>query len=414
MYKRNLTPNILTALADTPVVLLNGARQTGKSTLVQNLEYTQHSAQYFNLDDAGILSAARADPIGFIRGLPKYVILDEIQHAPELFRAIKLEVDRKRTPGRFLLTGSTNILLLPQLAESLAGRMEILTLCPLSQGEINKVHETFIDTMFNKPMLYTPATKLADTELINRIVQGGFPEILTRKEEARQKAWFASYITTILQRDVRDIANIEGLTELPRLLSLLAARATGLLNFSELSRSTTIPQTTLKRYTTLLEITFLMQSLLAWSNNHSKRLVKSPKIILNDTGLLAYLLGLNAKQVMTNRHLLGALLENFVVLELHKQSTWSKTQPKLYHFRTQTGQEVDIVLENTAGEIIGIEVKASATMSAQDFKGLHALEEIAGKKFRCGIVLYTGQTAIPFSKNLFALPINTLWEDVIQ
>lgn len=410
MLKRNLSQNVSAAMADTPVILLNGARQTGKSTLAETLVKNSSSSAYYTLDDPAILAAVKTDPLGFVKELPSPVILDEVQHAPELFRVIKLVVDRERKPGKFLLTGSANILLLPKLSESLAGRMEILTLWPLSQGEIHGIRENFIDTMFNVPGLHKVKEKITKTELIQRIILGGFPEIvLHRALEERRKAWFNSYIATILQRDVRDFANIEGLSELPRLLALLAARTTGLMNFAELSRSSTIPQSTLKRYLTLLEITFLVHLLPAWANNHSKRLIKSPKILLNDTGLLTYLMGVNQQQLINDSHLFGKILENFVAMELQKQATWSKTQPKLYHFRTQVGEEVDIVLENAAGKIIGIEVKASSTISAQDFKGLQMLAEIAKEKFITGIVLYTGEISLPFGKNLFALSINGLW-----
>lgn len=409
MYVRNISPALLAALTDTPVVLLNGARQTGKSTLVQTLTATEHPAIYLTLDDAGVLAAARTDPAGFIGDLEGQVVIDEIQRAPELFPAIKVEVDRRRQPGRFLLTGSANVLLLPHLSESLAGRIELLTLWPLSQGEIDGVCEGFIDAIFAKtlPVLKDDARKTR--ALVDRLMHGGYPEVLTRNEPSRRKAWFGAYITAILQRDVRDLAHIEGLTEFPRLLSLLATRVATLLNYAELSRALAMPQTTLKRYMALLETTFLIQTLPTWSSNLGKRLVKASKIMLNDTGLIAYLLGLDSEHLKTRPETTGPLLENFVVMELRKQTAWNKIQPQLFHFRTQSGQEVDVILENDAGRLVGIEIKASATVGAQDFKGLHALAEITGKRFQRGIVLYTGRTSIPFGRNMYALPISALW-----
>lgn len=410
MIYRNITQQITEALSDSPVVLLNGARQTGKSTLTQWIASEIHSARYITLDDAGILAAIRHDPAGFVSGLEGNVVIDEVQRAPELFLAIKTAVDRNRKPGRFLLTGSANVMLLPRLSESLAGRMEIITLWPFSLGEIEGVKEGFVDALFEDALFSQIKTKENRDSIIQKILTGGYPEVLYRKTSARQKAWFSSYITTILQRDVRDLANIEGLTILPRLLSLLAARTASLLNYADISRSIGIPQSTLKRYMSLLETTFLIQTLPAWFTNLSKRLVKAPKLIFSDTGLIAHLIDLNEERMKTDAGIFGQLLENFVVIELKKQISWSNTQPQMFHYRTQTGQEVDIVLENAAGKVIGIEVKASSTVTGRDFKGLHALSEAIGKRFHRGIVLYTGTENIPFGKYLHALPISYLWK----
>src|SRR3989344_1901610 len=305
VIQRHLTPRVLEALADTPVVLLNGPRQAGKSTLAQGVASHEHLARYLTLDDATTLAAARNDPQGFLAGFEGPVVIDEIQRAPELFLAIKAQVDRDRRPGRFLLTGSADVLLLPNLAESLAGRMEILTLWPFSQGEIEKNQEDFIDTIFSRTISRKQYPRLKGSDIIQKILRGGYPEILVRQTESRQAAWFGSYITTILQRDVRDITHIEGLTALPRLLALLAARAASLINFSEISRTSTIPQSTLKRYMTILEITFLLQTLPAWSGNLSKRLVKAPKLVIGDTGLMTYLLGLNEERLFHDPILAG-------------------------------------------------------------------------------------------------------------
>lgn len=409
MYRRSIAPLVHEAMQDTPVVLLNGARQTGKSTLVRSGMFGNSAARYLTLDEAGVLAAAEADPAGFLSGLEGPVILDEVQRSPGLFPAIKAEVDRDRRPGRFLLTGSANVLLLPRLSESLAGRMEILTLWPLSQGEIEDVEEGFVDAAFSEEPTSFQQGSEGTPNLFERMLRGGYPEALGRGSEARRRAWFGSYVTTILQRDVRDLSNIEGLTELPHLLSLLAARAASMVNYSELSRGASIPQSTLKRYVSLLEATFLVQTLPAWSSNLGKRLVRSPKLLLCDTGLISSLQGLSAKRLASNPVLVGPLLENFVAMELRKQSAWSLTQPRLFHFRTHTGHEVDVVLEDATGGIVGVEVKAAATVGARDFRGLRALAETAGDRFRRGIVLYTGMTAIPFGKDLYALPVSSLW-----
>ncbi len=414
MIKRYLTTRLLEALADTPVVLLNGPRQSGKSTLVQEVASHKHPAHYLTLDDATTLAGARSDPQGFLAGFEGPTVIDEIQRAPELFLAIKAQVDRDRRPGRFLLTGSADVLLLPHLAESLAGRMEILTLWPFSQGEIEKKQEDFIDSVFSRTIPRKQYPRLKGSDMIQKMLKGGYPEILGRQTESRQAAWFGSYITTILQRDVRDITHIEGLTALPRLLALLAARAASLVNFSEISRTSTIPQSTLKRYMTILETTFLLQTLPAWSGNLSKRLVKAQKLVIGDTGLMTYLLGLNEDRLLHDPVLAGHVLENFVIMELKKQLSWNRTKAQLFHFRTQTGQEVDIVLEDLSGRVIGIEVKSSASVAADDFKGLRLLHETVGKRFVRGIVLYAGSEFIPFGPELQALPVSALWSGTVQ
>jgi uncharacterized protein len=411
MLRRNLLPAITAALADRPVVLLHGPRQTGKSTLATA---AAPSARYLTFDDLTLVGAAAADPRGFLDGLADSapVILDEVQRVPDLFPAIKAIVDRDRTPGRFLLTGSANIYLVPRISESLAGRMEVATLLPLSQGEIEGHHESFISAIFARrlslaPKALSPSPRA--TPLAERIVRGGYPELVTRIARARRDAWFASYITAILGRDVRDLANIEDLAMLPRLLALVASRTSGLLNFADLSRSITLPQSTLKRYFSLLQATFMIHLVPPWSANIGLRLVKSPKVFLGDTGLAAHLLAASPARLKREPALLGPLLENFVVTELLKQLSWTAAAPSLYHFRTTTGREVDMVLEDRAGRIVGIEVKSAATITSDDLKGMRALAETAGTRFLRGIILYTGGEHIPFGKDLHALPLHTLW-----
>ena len=405
MKLRRLLAPLRRALGDTPVVLINGARQVGKTTLVRGLE----ARRYLNLDDAAILAAARSDAAGFLAGLEGPVVLDEVQKAPELFPVIKSAVDRARRPGRFLLTGSTDVLLLPRLSESLAGRMEILTLWPFSQGEIEGGQEGFLDAVFARRVTGLQAGAETRPELMARVLRGGYPEIQTRRSGGRRAAWFGSYLSAIVQRDVRDLANIEGLTVLPRLLALLAARSATTLNVADLSRDAAVPQSTLKRYLDLLAATFLVQTVPAWSINVGKRLVKSPKIYLSDTGLVSHLLGLSGARFAREPSLFGPLLETFVMLELRKQKAWSHVDPGLFHFRTQTGQEVDLVLEDRRGRLVGIEVKASATVRAEDFRGLRVLAQAGGRRFVRGIVLYTGVEPVAFGARLMALPVEAVW-----
>ena len=390
--------------------LLVGPRQSGKSTLALSVAGGAHPARYLTFDDPPTLAAAAGDPVGFLEGLAGDVVLDEVQLVPQLFRALKATVDRDRRPGRFLLTGSAQVLLLPKLSESLAGRMEILTLWPLAQSETSGSAGSFVDAAFSPGSCASQGVAPANAdELCSLIVLGGFPEVRTLRDAGRRAAWFASYVTTILQRDVRDIANVDGLVTMPRLLSLLAARSAGLLNVSELARSAGVKLTTLNRYLALLETVFLIQRLPPWSANLGKRLVKAPKLHFVDTGLAAHLLGLDQRGVGSAPQLLGALLETFVVNELQKSLGWSASRARLFHFRSADRHEVDVVLEDAAGRVVGVEVRASSTPSQSDFAGLRALQALTGERFVRGVVLHLGDAALPFGERLEALPVSSLW-----
>ena len=407
MLQRNIQGAIQRAMSDTPVVLLNGARQTGKTTLAQTMA-AGSGAQYFTLDDSATLALAASDPSGFIRNLTGPVVLDEIQKAPMLFPAIKLAVDKDRQPGRFLLTGSANVMTLPHLSESLAGRMEIIPLYPFSAGELAGVTEGFLPRLFTGTIAKSKLP-LAREDTAARLTRGGYPEVTQRQTEARRAAWFASYISTILQRDVRDLARVDALHKLPNLLKLLAARASGLLNLADVGRDASLPHTTLTRYLTLLETVFLVHRLPAWSRNLGQRLVKAPKLHLVDTGLACHLLGADARRLTEDRPLLGRLLESFVVGELRKQVSWTDPQTTLYHFRTAVGSEVDVVVEKADGSVAAIEVKASATVASSDFAALKALRDQLGKQFRAGVVLCLGDQIVPCDDKLWLVPAPALW-----
>jgi uncharacterized protein len=410
MIRRNIEPLIREALTDTPVVLINGARQTGKTTLVRALVSDIQKATYVTLDDPAVLAGAAADPHGFLNGLEGTIVIDEAQMVPALFRAIKMAADEDRRPGRFILTGSANILMLPKIGESLAGRMEILTLRPFSQGELEGRSETFIRRLFSGKGFRIHRRSQSDLSMAKRIHRGGFPEPV-RRSASRRKTWFTSYLTMILQRDIRDLSNITGLVETPRLLALLASRSATLLNISELSRSAGIPHTTLQRYLALFEAAFLIHRVPAWATNVSKRLVKSSKILLGDTGFMAHLLNTSEETVLKNDNLSGRFLETFVGCELLKQIEWDDLKPALMHYRRAAGQEVDYVLEEGAGRIAGIEVKSSHTVTTHDFAGLRCLAEDAGANFAGGVILYAGDKVIPFGPHLWAVPIAEMWSD---
>ncbi len=408
MVLRALQRRVEESLSDRPVVLLIGARQSGKSTLAGHLKEKGFIDQAVSFDDLGALSAARTDPVGFVGGLGQRVFIDEIQRVPELLLPIKATVDRDRRPGRFLLTGSANVLNLPRVADSLAGRMDVLSLHPFSQGEIEGSADGFVDLAFS--LEPPPARSDAGTpDLIERMLRGGFPEIVTSIHPDRRSAWWDSYILAILQRDLRELSNVVDLNDLPRLLSLLAARTASLLNHAELSRASGIPATTLRRYLALLEATFLVSEVPAWHANLGKRLVKATKVHLLDTALAAHLQGINRERLMQHRDLLGPLLETFVTHEVEKQITWSTCKPKLFHFRSHSGEEVDLILEDKAGRMVGIEVKATSTVTADMFKSLRSLSELTRTRFVRGIVLYNGTDTIPFAPNLWAVPVSSLW-----
>jgi predicted AAA+ superfamily ATPase len=288
--------------------------------------------------------------------------------------------------------------------------MEVLTLWPLSQGELAGRREGFIDTVFAAASIEHGATGEARGDLVGRALRGGFPEAVARGDPERRRAWFRAYVTTMLERDVRDLAQIEGLTDLLRLLTLLAGRSASLLNIAELSRSVALPHTTLTRYVALLERAFLVWRVPAWAGSRARRAVKTPRVWILDTGLLGHLSGLTPARLSEEPATLGPLLETFVASELGKQRGWSRTPVEIFHFRTHGGRKVDIVLEADDGRVVGIEVKAAATVAAADFRGLAALREVAGKRFHRGVVLYTGREALPFGSDLWALPMNALWQ----
>lgn len=408
-YARNTNNEITNSLKELPIVFINGARQTGKSTLVEHLLATKYSSNYISLDDLSNLSAATKDPLNFINNLSLPATIDEIQRAPELFLPIKKLVDAKNKNGMLILTGSANVLTMPKVSDSLAGRMVVHTLWPLSQGEIRGQKEKFIDLSFGNHPFLSPKHELSFKELNTMLLVGGYPRSLRITATKERSNWFNSYIDAILQRDVKELTNIERLTELPYLLNVIAGRAANLSNLADLGRVLKISHTTLKRYYMLLKMIFFVVELLPWSTSHEKTLIKTPKVFLNDTGLLCHLLRYDDTSFTNDRSKLGPVLENFVVMELIKQKAWSKNQPHLYHFRTKAGQEVDVVLEGKNKKIVGIEVKAASSVNSRDFAGLEKLAEIAADNFTKGIVLYLGKQVIPFGKNLFAVPIQMLW-----
>lgn len=415
MYQRYIATPITEALKDTPVILINGARQTGKSTLCRQLVAEGvFDGQIMTMDDPTTLAAAQADPLGFLQGLSHHAIIDEVQRAPQLFLSIKKLVDESRKERRLVLTGSADVMTFPQVADSLAGRIEIHHLWPLSQTEILGKRSKFLNTLVTPDGRFEPrrSHKSNWKDIIGAIRAGGYPEALQRESEARKEKWFESYIDAVLQKDISNLANIEGLTQIPNILHLIGTRIGSTVNLSDIARLSGVKNTTLQRYMALLEHVFLILRIPAWTPNIEGRFVKSPKIFINDTGLLCHLRGEGVDSLMENRTTAGAFLENFIVMEIIKQLSWSGLFLKPYHFSIHSGSEVDLILEDRKKQLYGIEIKSTASVSQSDFNGLRRLAEIAGKKFQRGIVLYGGDQVVGgFGENLQAVPIPAVWAE---
>jgi hypothetical protein len=405
MYERFVETRVVEALDDTPVVLVVGPRRAGKTTLVRKL--SDAGRTYLTLDDRTVLDAAQADPAGFIRGLDRAVI-DEIQRAPDLMLAIKKTVDEDYRPGRFLLTGSANVLTLPRVADSLVGRMETIRMLPLARAEIAGATPTFLERLF-AGTLHGDRQPVIGDDLIRLALMGGFPEAIVRESDRRRQDWARSYLTSIITRDLRDIAEIEKLTELPRFVRLLAEHSARLVNYSQFGSAIGVTHKTANRYVALLEQVFLVSTLQSWHTNALKRITRTPKLHFLDSGLLAAARGLSFERVNADRGLVGALLETFVYAEVLKLMTAANLRLTPFHFRDQQMHEVDIVLERDDGLIAGIEVKASATVRSGDFAGLRTLAEACGDRFAFGAVLYDSPDLVPFGDRLAAAPLSSLW-----
>lgn len=407
-HPRYLQQQVLDALSDTPVVCILGPRQVGKTTLAKQL---QPERTYISFDDASLLDAARFDPVGFVAGLPDQVILDEVQRVPELLSAIKLSVDNDRRPGRFILTGSANLLLLPGVQESLAGRMEVIYLNPLSEQEKHHSSYSLLEAMISgqlKPVItgiQPPVSGVAEA-----VVRGGYPEPNTRTDQRAQQ-WYRQYLNAIIQRDVQDIARIRDSDELLRLLKLIALRTGNLINISNLMQDIGLQRDTISRYISILERLFLIRTLPAWHHNASKRLIKAPKIHIIDSGLACALTGLKTADWYQPTKSFGGVLESFVVQQLMCQSGWVDNELRFSHYRDKDQVEVDLVIEQ-GGRLWGVEIKKAASVQAKDARGLARLADQAGDSWQGGMLLYTGTNTLPLADipNAFAVPMDRLWQ----
>ncbi len=396
---------IAVALEDTPVVMVSGPRQAGKTTLVR--EFVDDRRVYVTLDDDTVLAGARSDPAAFLRGADR-IVIDEVQRAPELLRTIKQSVDNDRRAGRFLLTGSANVLALPQISESLAGRMEVVTLLPLSLVEMRRATPSFLPNAFAGKIRKASAPLVGD-DLTSAVLTGGYPEMLGRSNLERRQTWARGYMTALVQRDIRDIADIERLDRMTRLIQILAQHSGRLVNLSQIGGQIGLDEKTVGKYVAILEQLFILHRLVPWFRNRLKRLVKTPRLHFFDSGLLAAILGATPQRIAADRSILGPLLETFVFAEVAKQTGWFDQPCTLHHSRDKEQNEVDLIVESSGGAIVGIEVKAAATVTAGDFKGLKKLANACGNDLKLGLVLYDSDQLVPFGERMFAAPVSCLW-----
>lgn len=406
LLPRRIEPRIAEALLDTPVVLLAGPRQAGKTTLVRHIA-AQQGLRYLTLDDGLTLLSAREDPVGMVRSLDRAVI-DEIQRAPQLLLAIKKSVDEDRRPGRFLLTGSANLMALPTVADSLAGRMETLSLLPLSQSEMALRQANWIDQAFAGRILQA-STPAVGEALVERVLRGGYPEAVARPAGRRRTTWARQYIDALIERDVRDIAHIDKLDQLPRFLRALAHTAGQMCNYTQLGAQVGLDGKTALRYCGVFEQMYLLQRIDVWARNRLSRVVKTAKLQFLDAGLLASLLDLTAQEVAQDRTRFGNVLETFVFGELLKHTTTADGDYRLMYYRDADKFEVDVVLENAAGQLVGVEVKAAASVREGDLRGLKKLASLAGSQLKMGVLLYDGTETMPLGNGIWAAPLSSLW-----
>ena len=400
---RRAATQVAEALNDTRVVIINGARQVGKSTLAERVLHAVPRRQARFLDDPQTRLAAENDPVGFL-DFDGLMLIDEVQRVPGLWLAIKNIVDRDPRPGRFMLTGSARLLALQSLPDALPGRSETIELWPLSQGEIDGKPDGFVDAVFSADgVLSADESQLRRGDYLARISRGGYPTAVQRDVQRRRDRFFSSYLSDIVVRDIKQVADIERAADMRRLITLLAARCGGMINMAKLASELTITEPTVRRYIQILETIYLVQLIPAWSSGATKRVTRAPKLMFVDSGLASYL------QTPRTSEQSGGLMENFVMGELARQLTWSETAAALYHYHDRDGHEVDAILEDNSGRVIGIEVKSAQSVRAEDLLGLRYLKQKLGSRMRAGYILYCGSDSLSFGDGLGCLPISALW-----
>ena len=407
LFPRYALRNLRLALEDTPAVLIHGPRQCGKTTLAKMLG---DSYDYVTFDDPDIRAFAKEDPIGFTAGLSDRTILDEVQYVPEIFSSLKRVIDQDRKSGRYVLTGSTNLMLLPTLSDSLAGRIEIQRLYPLAQCEIISKENNFLKRCYSNNLPKKTYKRLFD-KLVEVVMAGGYPEPLKRRSAPHQKTWHLNYVNTIIQRDIKQVTSVREVNVMPMLMRRLANSTAQLLNANNIASGFKLGRKTVQSYIKILERMFLVDELKAWHANQNNRLIKTPKIHIGDTGIAAALMNINKELLLKDRTRLGHLVESFVYNELKREASWSGQFYEFYFYRDRDMVEVDLLIENDEGQYLGIEVKSGATISTNDLKGLKKVRNLLGPKFTMGVLLYDGERVLPFGDKLFAAPISVLWDN---
>lgn len=407
LVERQLADVVTDAMASARVVAVLGPRQAGKSTLARVLAAGPLPADYLTLDDEPTRELASGDPTGFVAALGRRTVIDEVQRSPSLLLAIKARVDRDNTPGQFLLTGSANLRRIPAVSDALPGRVDYLTLWPFTQGEIAGRRENFLTRLFDAEPPQVTGAPVGRHEYAESLLAGGFPEARVRAGAARTR-FFTSYIETIVERDVADASRVHDPSSMDTLLRLVAARSGSLARYDAMARDAAIDGKTAKRHIDVLERLFLVRVRRPWHVNLGKRQVKAPKLYVADTGLLTGLVGANAQRLRNDDGFAGALFETFVATELERQTSWSPEPLSFWHYR-EDEREVDVIVERPSGDIVGVEVKASATVRARDFAGLVHVRERVGRRLIAGVVLYAGERSLPFGDRLWALPLDALW-----
>jgi len=404
---RSLASVALEAMAGARVVALLGPRQAGKSTLARRLAADELRADYLTLDDEDVRSLARGDPRGFVAGLGRSTVIDEIQRAPDLLLAIKARVDLDDAPGQFLVTGSANLRRIPTVGDALPGRVDYLTLWPFTQGEIGRRREAFLDWLFRGAVPAVRDAPVGRAAYADLLLTGGFPEARRRAGPARTR-FFEGYVDSIVERDVPETARVHDPFAVGTLLRLVAARSGGLARYDTLGRDAGVDGKTARAYVDVLERLFLVRVRRPWHVNLGKRQVKAPKLYVSDPGLLAALVGADARRIAADDGLAGAVFETFVATELERQASWAEEALTFWHLR-DGDREVDVIVERPSGEIAGIEVKAGATVRPQDFGGLIHLRDSVGDRLAAGVVVYAGERTLPFGDRLWAVPLPALW-----
>ena len=406
-YPRHLQRLVEEALDYSPAVFLMGARQVGKSTLAEQVVSERGISNSVSLDSKPARDAALADPVAFVANLEGSAFIDEIQHAPELLLAIKRDIDRRRRPGRFLLTGSANILTAPRINDALTGRTALLTLWPLAQSEIERSTRNVVDSLFAGDPPRIDDAPVGRKAFVDRVAAGGYPQALIAPPAQRRRI-FADYLTSTLTRDLRDVADVRKLDAVPRLFRLLASRAGNLLVARNVASQLGLSYETVQTYTRLLETVFLVRTMPAWRPGIGSREIQTPKVFLTDTGLLASTLGADEQRIADDDQFTGKLLENFAAMEVAKHVDWAETPATQYHYRDRR-DEIDIVLEANSGALVAIEVKARATVTKKDWGAIAKLRDARSGDFRCGVVIYTGEQTLPLGDRIWAVPLSGLW-----